>query len=124
MADRITVSGTVETVPRSVSTTASLDVATFRLRAHHDRSSPVHPPTGEPPGMFVVTALGSLATAIDDRIGLGDVVVVAGVLHLRAIGDDSAVVAELTADVIGLDIGRHGTVAAVGECDDGRIVRS
>lgn len=124
MADRITVSGIVETVPRRATTTASLDVATFRLRALRDGSSRVHPPAAESPGAFVVTVLGPLAASIDDRVRPGDLLVVAGTLHVRALADDSGVVAELTADAVGLDIGRRRAPAAPGEGDGERAVPS
>jgi single-stranded DNA-binding protein len=124
MADRITVSGIVEDTPRVVNTTASLDVATFRLRARRDRSSRVRPPSDETPGAFVVTAIGPLARAIAADTRAGDLLIVAGMLTLRAVDDDAAVVAEITAEAIGLDIRRRRSGSQAVERTDGRAVPS
>jgi single-stranded DNA-binding protein len=123
MSGRITVSGVVQTDPRSLTTVDGLAVATFALRATVDAASRIRTGEGRESGPFVVTALDALAVAVATAVHRGDHVVVAGSIHLAPTGEGGVVVAELHADAVGLDVRRRRRDRPVG-CHGSRAVPS
>jgi hypothetical protein len=104
MNGRITVSGVVQTDPRSLTTVEGLSIATFALRAEAEAESRLHAGRSRESGSYVVTALDALAGAIATGVRRGDRVVVAGSLHLAPTAHGDIIAAELHADAVGLDI--------------------
>ncbi|RWZ51917.1 hypothetical protein ELQ90_07510 [Labedella phragmitis] len=124
MNGRITVSGVVQTDPRSLTTVEGLAIATFAIRATADVSSRIRISASREFGPFVVTALDALADAVATGVRSGDHVVIAGSLHLAPTSESGFVVAELHADAVGLDVRRRrGDRRPVG-CHDSRILPS
>jgi hypothetical protein len=123
MNGRITVSGVVQTDPRSLTTVDGLAIATFALGVTVDPASRIRIGQSRESGAFVVTALDALAGAVATGVCRGDHVVVAGSLHLASTGEGGVVVAELHADAVGLDVRRRRRDRPVG-CHDSRAVPS
>jgi single-strand DNA-binding protein len=123
MNGRITVSGVVQTDPRSLTTADGLAVVTFALRATVDAATRIRTGERRETGPFVVTALDALAVAVAAGVHRGDHVVIAGSLHLASTSQGGVVVAELHADAVGLDVRRRRRDHPVG-CHDSRAVPS
>lgn len=132
MADSITLSGTVATVPNHRRITDDLDVVSFRLASTQWRFDPATKEFTEGlTSWYTVSCFRRLAAAAQHTVHKGQRVVVGGKLRVRdwENGERRGTSVEIDADVVGVDIGwlsRHqpgerGAEAGVSEAgpDDG-----
>jgi len=107
MTDQITLTGIVATDPRRVTTTAGLDIVSFRLastqrRYDRARNEWVDGDTN----WYTITTFRALARNTAASIQKGHRVIVTGTLHIRAWenGAKSGTTVEVTADHLGHDL--------------------
>jgi single-strand DNA-binding protein len=107
MADRITVTGVVATIPHHVMTTAGFPVTTFRLASTHRKYD-----KGEgkwvdgDTNWFTVVTFRNLAQNIPGSVEKGQRVIVTGRLRVRdwEAGEKSGREVEIEADAVGHDL--------------------
>jgi len=107
MTDIITLTGTIATDPRTVTTEAGLDIASFRLAStirRYDRSTDTWS-DGET-NWYTVTAFRAIAGNVAASVKKGDRVLVTGRLRVRPWqnGDRSGTTVEIDADAMGHDL--------------------
>lgn len=107
MADTISLTGVVATLPRHITTTEGLGITSFRLASsirRFDRQQNSWVDMGT--NWYTVTAFRQLASNLAASIAKGDRVVVTGRLRLREweSGEKSGMTVELDAEAIGHDL--------------------
>ena len=107
MTDTITLTGTIATDPRTVTTEAGLDIASFRLAStirRYDRTTDTWS-DGET-NWYTVTAFRAIAGNVAASVKKGDRVLVTGRLRVRPWqnGDRSGTTVEIDADALGHDL--------------------
>jgi single-strand DNA-binding protein len=107
MNDTITLIGIAATDPRTVTTTAGLDIASFRLAStprRYDRSKDEW--VDGDTNWYTITAFRVLAANVAACVRKGDRVVVTGRLRVRSweSGDKSGTTVEVDADTVGHDL--------------------
>jgi len=107
MNDTITLIGIAATDPRTVTTTAGLDIASFRLAStprRYDRSKDEW--VDGDTNWYTITAFRVLAANVAACVSKGDRVVVTGRLRVRSweSGDKSGTTVEVDADTVGHDL--------------------
>ncbi|GAA0956626.1 single-stranded DNA-binding protein [Frigoribacterium faeni] len=107
MNDTITLTGTIATDPRAVTTEAGLDIASFRLASTHrkfDRGANAWV-DGET-NWYTVTVFRTLAANVRESVHKGDRVLVTGRLRIRPWqnGERSGTTVEIDAETIGHDL--------------------
>lgn len=105
--DSITITGITATTPRKITTSAGLDIATFRLASaerHFDRDADSWV-NGET-NWYTVTAFRTLAANLFESIEKGDRVIVTGKLRIRnwTTDEKTGTTVEIAADTIGHDL--------------------
>ena len=107
MNDTIALIGIAATDPRTVTTTAGLDIASFRLAStprRYDRSKDEW--VDGDTNWYTITAFRVLAANVAACVSKGDRVVVTGRLRVRSweSGDKSGTTVEVDADTVGHDL--------------------
>lgn len=107
MADLTTLTGTVATDPRHVTTNSGLDIVHFRLASpqrRYDRAKDTWVETET--NWYTVTAFRQLATNIASSVLRGQRIVVSGRIRVRSWenGEKSGTTVEIEADAVGHDL--------------------
>lgn len=107
MNDTLTLTGLVATLPRRVTTSEGLDIASFRLAStqlHYDRVSQRW--IDSETSWYTITAFRTLAVNFFNSVTKGDRVIVTGALKIRQwnTDDKSGTQIEIQADTIGHDL--------------------